>query len=110
VQHGDRSDVVAAITELAEQGSVERTPDPDDRRRNMVALTTAGDRQLRRSAKRGLCGSPCVTGAGLSHVTTIRKPMIGRLVLPRLAQSGSTPVLPFRQACIASRQRSAYCL
>ncbi|WP_119729975.1 MarR family winged helix-turn-helix transcriptional regulator [Thermomonospora amylolytica] len=44
----DRSDVVAAINELAAQGFVERTPDPDDRRRNIVTLTTAGDRQLRR--------------------------------------------------------------
>ncbi|MCW2918532.1 MAG: MarR family transcriptional regulator [Actinomycetia bacterium] len=43
----DRSDVVAAINELAAQGFVERTPDPDDRRRNMVTLTKAGDRQLR---------------------------------------------------------------
>lgn len=44
----DRSDVVAAINELAGQGFVERTPDPDDRRRNIVTLTEAGDRQLRR--------------------------------------------------------------
>ena len=44
----DRSDVVAAINELAGRGFVERTPDPDDRRRNIVSLTKAGDRQLRR--------------------------------------------------------------
>ncbi|RSM43644.1 MarR family transcriptional regulator [Amycolatopsis balhimycina DSM 5908] len=44
----DRSDVVAAINELAERAFVERTPDPDDRRRNIVRLTKAGDRQLRR--------------------------------------------------------------
>ncbi|WSY18415.1 MarR family transcriptional regulator (plasmid) [Embleya sp. NBC_00896] len=44
----DRSDVVAAINELAEQGFVERTPDPDDRRRNIVTFTNAGHRQLRR--------------------------------------------------------------
>ncbi|NUL06049.1 winged helix-turn-helix transcriptional regulator [Streptomyces lunaelactis] len=44
----DRRDVVAAINELAEQGCVERTPDPDDRRRNRVPLTTAGHRQLPR--------------------------------------------------------------
>jgi DNA-binding MarR family transcriptional regulator len=44
----DRSDVVAAINELAEQGYVERTPDPDDRRRNIVTLTKAGNRQLHR--------------------------------------------------------------
>ncbi|MFJ1600317.1 MarR family winged helix-turn-helix transcriptional regulator [Streptomyces sp. NPDC088261] len=44
----DRSDVVAAINELAEQDCVERTPDPDDRRRNQVTLTPAGRRQLGR--------------------------------------------------------------
>ena len=44
----DRSDVVAAINELAEQGFVERTADPDDRRRNIVTLTKAGGKHLRR--------------------------------------------------------------
>jgi DNA-binding MarR family transcriptional regulator len=44
----DRSDVVAAINELAGPGFVERTPDPHDRRRNMVTLTEGGERQLRR--------------------------------------------------------------
>ena len=44
----DRSDVVAAVNELAEQGFVQRTPDPDDRRRNLVRLTKAGVQQLRR--------------------------------------------------------------
>jgi DNA-binding MarR family transcriptional regulator len=44
----DRSDVVATINELAERGYVERTTDPDDRRRNRVHITKAGVRQLRR--------------------------------------------------------------
>ncbi|WP_092536229.1 MarR family winged helix-turn-helix transcriptional regulator [Amycolatopsis arida] len=44
----DRSDVVAAVNELAEQGCVERRPDPDDRRRNTVTLTKEGERHLRR--------------------------------------------------------------
>ncbi|MET0234657.1 MAG: MarR family transcriptional regulator [Kibdelosporangium sp.] len=44
----DRSDVVAAINEMAEHGFVERTPDPNDRRRNMVSLTKLGTRHLRR--------------------------------------------------------------
>ncbi|PXY20905.1 MarR family winged helix-turn-helix transcriptional regulator [Prauserella muralis] len=44
----DRSDVVAAINDLAAEGYVERTPDPDDRRRNIVTLNDAGTRQLRR--------------------------------------------------------------
>jgi DNA-binding MarR family transcriptional regulator len=44
----DRSDVVAAINELTGQGHVERTPDPDDRRRNLVILAAAGTRHLHR--------------------------------------------------------------
>ncbi|WP_341720780.1 MarR family transcriptional regulator [Micromonospora sp. FIMYZ51] len=44
----DRSDVVAAVNELVEQGSVDRTPDPEHGRRNKVALTEPGRRQLRR--------------------------------------------------------------
>ncbi len=43
----DRSDVVAAVSELAGRGFVERTPDPVDRRRNVVTLTEAGAEQLR---------------------------------------------------------------
>ncbi|HET6951722.1 MAG TPA: MarR family transcriptional regulator [Acidimicrobiales bacterium] len=42
----DRSDMVATINELAAGGLVERTPDPDDRRRNVVTITPAGRRQL----------------------------------------------------------------
>ncbi|MQY30498.1 MarR family winged helix-turn-helix transcriptional regulator [Nocardia aurantia] len=42
----DRSDVVAAINELAEAGYVERNPDPADRRRNIVSLTESGERRL----------------------------------------------------------------
>jgi DNA-binding MarR family transcriptional regulator len=46
------SDMVAAINELAERGLVERAPDPADGRRNIISLTTAGKRQLRRLDKR----------------------------------------------------------
>jgi DNA-binding MarR family transcriptional regulator len=44
----DRSDMVAAINDLAERGLVARTPDAADRRRNVVTLTPAGRRQLRK--------------------------------------------------------------
>jgi DNA-binding MarR family transcriptional regulator len=44
----DRSDVVAMINELADKHLVERTPDPADRRRNIITITPAGVQQLRR--------------------------------------------------------------
>jgi MarR family transcriptional regulator, lower aerobic nicotinate degradation pathway regulator len=44
----DRSDVVAALNDLAARGMVERTQDPADRRRNIVTITPAGRAHLRR--------------------------------------------------------------
>ncbi|GAA3221969.1 MarR family winged helix-turn-helix transcriptional regulator [Actinocorallia longicatena] len=43
----DRSDVVAALNELAADDLVERATDPHDRRRNIVTITPAGRRRLR---------------------------------------------------------------
>ena len=43
----DRSDMVAAVNELAGRGLVVRAPDPADGRRNVVSLTPAGRRHLR---------------------------------------------------------------
>jgi len=44
----DRSDVTAAVAELAADGFVERTADADDRRRNVITITVAGWARLRR--------------------------------------------------------------
>ncbi|HEX8861054.1 MAG TPA: MarR family transcriptional regulator [Actinomycetes bacterium] len=41
----DRSDVVAALNDLAGRGLVHRSPDPADRR-NTIAITPAGAEQL----------------------------------------------------------------
>jgi DNA-binding MarR family transcriptional regulator len=45
------SDMVATINELADDGYVERAPDPSDRRRNVISLTAGGGKQLRRLEK-----------------------------------------------------------
>jgi len=42
----DRSDMVATVNELADGGYIERTPDPTDRRRNVITLTPTGRRLL----------------------------------------------------------------
>ncbi|GAA4130078.1 MarR family transcriptional regulator [Actinomadura keratinilytica] len=44
----DRSDVVAMLNELSDQGLVRRSPDPADRRRNVITLTPEGTRRLHR--------------------------------------------------------------
>ncbi|KIF74430.1 MarR family transcriptional regulator [Streptomyces sp. 150FB] len=46
------SDMVATVNELADRELVERVPDLSDRRRNIISLTAAGKRQLRRLEKR----------------------------------------------------------
>ncbi|WP_277441024.1 MarR family transcriptional regulator [Streptomyces sp. SPB162] len=43
-----RSDMVAVINDLADRGLVERAPDPDDRRRNVITVTARGRAYLRR--------------------------------------------------------------
>ncbi|GAB2728054.1 MarR family winged helix-turn-helix transcriptional regulator [Streptomyces bullii] len=46
-----RSDMVGVLNELAERHLVERAPDPDDQRRNIITISTQGRRQLRRLDK-----------------------------------------------------------
>jgi MarR family transcriptional regulator, lower aerobic nicotinate degradation pathway regulator len=43
----DRSDVVTWLGELERRGLIERTVNPDNRRRNIVSITSAGSEQLR---------------------------------------------------------------
>jgi MarR family transcriptional regulator, lower aerobic nicotinate degradation pathway regulator len=47
----DRSDVVAAVNELADRGLADRSPDPADGRRNVITITPAGTAHLRRLEK-----------------------------------------------------------
>jgi DNA-binding MarR family transcriptional regulator len=46
-----RSDMVGVLNELAERDLVERAPDPDDRRRNIITISPQGRRHLRRLDK-----------------------------------------------------------
>jgi DNA-binding MarR family transcriptional regulator len=46
----DRTTMVALIDELESKGLVQRRPDPDDRRKNVVLLTEAGRTTLRGAA------------------------------------------------------------
>ena len=46
------SDMVATLNELAEDGYVERRPDPADRRRNTVTVTPSGRRRAEALAAR----------------------------------------------------------
>lgn len=46
-----RSDMVGVLNELAERNLVERAPDPDDRRRNIITISPRGRRHLRRLDK-----------------------------------------------------------
>jgi MarR family transcriptional regulator, lower aerobic nicotinate degradation pathway regulator len=43
----DRSDVTAALAQLESRNLIERTVDPEHKRRNIVTLTPAGGEQLR---------------------------------------------------------------
>ncbi len=42
-----RSDMVGVLNELVERDLVERAPDPGDRRRNIITISTQGRRHLR---------------------------------------------------------------
>jgi MarR family transcriptional regulator, lower aerobic nicotinate degradation pathway regulator len=44
----DRSDVAATVNELVARGLAQRTPDPADRRRNVIRITPAGAIHLQR--------------------------------------------------------------
>jgi DNA-binding MarR family transcriptional regulator len=51
--HVDPKDMVAIVDDLHREGLIARAPDPADRRKNSISISTAGSRRLRRT---GLLG------------------------------------------------------
>jgi DNA-binding MarR family transcriptional regulator len=89
------SDMVATINELADRDMVERAPDPSYRRRNIISLTAAGKRQLRRLEKR-LAESQDELLAPLSaeerqRLTELLSKLLDHHNLALLAAQGSRP-------------------
>ena len=82
----DRSDVVAALNDLAARGLVQRFPDPADRRRNTITITPAGTRQLRR-LDRVLAG---VQDQLLAPLSATERTQLTRL-LSRILEHHTTP-------------------
>lgn len=62
----DRTTMVALFDELERKGMVERRSDPADRRRNLVALTTAG----RKTTQRGIAAADRAERSLLEPLTT----------------------------------------
>ncbi|MFF4694276.1 MarR family winged helix-turn-helix transcriptional regulator [Streptomyces chattanoogensis] len=49
----DPKDIVAIVNDLQKDGLVTRTPDPKDRRKNAIEISSAGEHRLRRTEKLG---------------------------------------------------------
>ena len=79
----DRSHLVGVLDELEEQRLVERRRDPDDRRRQMVTLTQAGQRSL--AQLRALAAD--VDAALLEPLSAAERKtlaeLLGRILAPR---------------------------
>jgi DNA-binding MarR family transcriptional regulator len=78
----DRTTMVSLIDELEEKGLVQRSPAPDDRRKNVVALTDVGHDTLR-SATKATAEAERVFLAGVSDTdrATFRR-ILRTIVLP----------------------------
>jgi len=75
----DRTTMVTLIDGLESRGLVARTPDPDDRRRNLVGLTAEGRRALRRG-KRASDQAECELLAELDAADAARlRELLGRI-------------------------------
>jgi DNA-binding MarR family transcriptional regulator len=83
----DRSDLVRVIDDLEASGQVRRTPDPGDRRRHRLLITTAGSQ----ASRRGTHLVDEATDELLSGLTPRDRATLHRLVLLALNTRRSGP-------------------
>lgn len=78
----DPKDMVAIINDLHQEGLIARTPDPADRRKNAISITTAGSRRLRRTEKLGDEANDELTAALTSNERDQLVELLTRIVSP----------------------------
>lgn len=86
------SDMVAVINELADGGYVERTPDPADKRRNVVTVTAAGRDRARQLGVR----AEAIQHELLAPLDKVERDqltaLLGKLLRHHRAQQGNPPL------------------
>jgi MarR family transcriptional regulator, lower aerobic nicotinate degradation pathway regulator len=89
------SDMVATINELAAGGYVERSPDPADKRRNVITVTAAGRERTRQLAGRvGEIQEELLAPLDAAERAQLTA-LLSRLLTHHRAQQGNPP-LPMR--------------
>ncbi|WP_194896364.1 MarR family winged helix-turn-helix transcriptional regulator [Catenulispora pinisilvae] len=76
----DRSDVTAVVTDLEERGCLERTPDPADRRRNLVKITDSGAKFLAELDKEVVAAQAALLEPLSPEEREVMLGMLGRIV------------------------------
>jgi DNA-binding MarR family transcriptional regulator len=83
--HMDPNYLVLLLNDVEEAGLVERRRDPDDRRRHIVELTSAGQTSLERAE----AGMQAVEDEVLSDLSAQERVELGRMLTKALAKTGS---------------------
>ncbi|MEU9502358.1 MarR family winged helix-turn-helix transcriptional regulator [Streptomyces sp. NPDC048196] len=78
----DPKDMVALVNDLQKDGLVTRTPDPKDRRKNAVEISTAGKQRLRRTQQLGDQANAELTAALTPDERAQLITLLGKIALP----------------------------
>ncbi|MFJ5679722.1 MarR family winged helix-turn-helix transcriptional regulator [Streptomyces sp. NPDC093097] len=78
----DPKDIVAVVNDLQKDGLVTRTPDPEDRRKNAIEISTEGERRLRRTQRLGDAANAELTAALSEEERAQLVALLTRIVAP----------------------------